>query len=194
MKKVWELAPPAFEKMLDWLDKDRNIAGQKYESIRSRLVKIFNYRECLDSEALVDVVFDRVARKIDFLTETYQGDPAPYFFNVANKVFLEYRRTPQMVEMSPDILGNNNNHNNHNHIDEDFQPEYHCLKKCLSQLSEDKRTLILAYYSNEKGGKVKSHKQIAKEAGITMSNLHVRVHRLRVILQKCVLECLSGKD
>lgn len=190
MKKVWELAPPAFEKMLDWLDKDRNIAGEKYEALRLRLIKILNYRGCLDSEALVDTVFDRVARKIDFLTETYQGDPALYFYNVANKVFLEYNRQPQMVEISPDISENNN----HYHDDENIQPEYVCLKKCLSTLSDDKRALIVGYYSSEKNGKVKSHKQIAEDTGIKPATLHVRAHRLRVILQKCVLNCLNGED
>lgn len=190
MKKVWELAPPAFEKMLDWLDDDRDIAGQKYETIRLRLIRVLNYRGCLDSEALVDIVFDRVARKIDFLTETFEGDPALYFFSVANKVFLEYRRQPQMLEISADI---SENKSNHDHDEDDIEPEFECLKKCLASLSDEKRELIVAYYSDEKKEKIKSHKQFAENAGITTATLHVRAHRLRVILQKCVLKCLKDE-
>lgn len=190
MKRVRELAPSAFEKMLDWLDKDRDIAGQKYEVIRLRLIKVLNYRGCLDSEAIVDIVFDRVAHKIDLVSDKFQGDPARYFYSVANKVFLEYRRQPEMLELSPNI--SENNHQNHN--EDNIQPEYECLKKCLSILSDEKRDLIVEYYGNEKEEKVKSHKQIAENAGITPATLHVRIHRLRMILQKCVLKCLEGED
>lgn len=191
MKRVWDLAPPAFEKLLDWLDKDRDIAGQKYEAMRLRLIKVLNYRGCLDSEAVVDIVFDRVAHKIDFLIDTFQGDPALYFFSVANKVFLEYRRQPEMLELPPDISEKNNNQN---HSEDSIQPEYECLKKCLLTLSDEKRDLIVEYYGNEKKEKVKSHKQIAENAGIKTGTLHVRAHRLRLILQKCVLKCLKGEN
>lgn len=191
MKKIWELAPPAFEKMLDWLDDDRDIAGQKYEAIRLRLIRVLNYRGCLDSEALSDIVFDRVARKIDFLTETFEGDPALYFFSVANKVFLEYRRQPQMLEISGDISENKNNQNDN---EDDVQPEYECLTKCLASLPDEKRALIIGYYSDEKKEKIKSHKQFAENAGIKTATLHVRAHRLRVTLQKCVLKCLKSEN
>ena len=40
MKQVWELNPQSFEKMLGWLDKDHEIAAQKYEAIRLRLIKV----------------------------------------------------------------------------------------------------------------------------------------------------------
>lgn len=190
MKKNWELAPPAFEKMLDWLDEDRDIAGQKYESIRLRLIKILNYRGCLDSEALADIVFDRIARKIDSLIETFQGDPALYFFNVANKVFLESLRRPEMLELSSHLSEKDNNPNN---IEDDIQPECVCLKKCLTNLSDEKRDLIVEYYSNEKKAKINLHKQIAENAGIKMATLHVRIYRLRLVLQKCVLKCLKNE-
>ena len=103
MKQVWELNPQSFEKMLDWLDKDREIAGQKYEAIRLRLIKVLNYRGCLDGESLADEAIDRVTRKIDTLAENYEGNPAHYFLNVANKIYLENRRKPVAVEL-PDNL------------------------------------------------------------------------------------------
>jgi DNA-directed RNA polymerase specialized sigma24 family protein len=190
MKRVWELAPPAFEKMLDWLDKDRDIAGQKYEGIRLSLIKILDYRGCLDSEAVADIVFDRVARRIDFLIDGFQGDPALYFFSVARKVFLEYRRQPEMLELPHSI----SEKNNQNHSEDDIQPEYECLKKCLLTLSNEKRDLIIEYYGNEKKAKAKSHKQFAKNAGIKTKTLHVRAHRVRLFLQKCVLKCLNGEN
>ena len=90
MKKNREINPEAFEKMLFWLNEDREVAGRNYEAIRIRLIKILNYRGCFDSEELADQVFDRVARKVDEVAPNYQGDPAFYFLNVANKIYLEY--------------------------------------------------------------------------------------------------------
>jgi hypothetical protein len=64
MKPKWELNHLAFEKLLSWLDKDHNIAAEKYEAIRRRLIKILDHRSCFDSESIADETFDRVAKKL----------------------------------------------------------------------------------------------------------------------------------
>lgn len=187
MKRVWELSPQAFEKMLDWLDKDREIAGQKYEAIRLRLIKILNYRGCLEGEELADKVIDRVAQKVDSIAETYQGDPVYYFLNVANKIYLEYRRKPVSVELSDDFAGQSADFA----ANEDFQPEYECFRKCLENLPTQKREFIIGYYQENKKAKLIIHKQLAESIGIDYSSLHARAFRLRAALQKCVLNCLA---
>jgi DNA-directed RNA polymerase specialized sigma24 family protein len=188
MKQFWELNPQSFEKMLDWLDKDREIAGQKYEAIRLRLIKVLHYRGCFDGESLADEAIDRVTQKIDLLAETYEGDPAYYFLNVANKIYLEHRRKPVSVELPTNLAelpetayaG-----------EENFQPEYECLKKCLANLSDSKRGFILDYYQENKKEKIAGLQQIADREGIELTSLHMRAFRLRESLQKCVLKCLA---
>lgn len=187
MKQVWELNPQSFEKMLDWLDKDREIAGQKYEAIRLRLIKVLNYRGCLDGESLADEAIDRVTRKIETLTETYQGDPAYYFLNVANKIYLEYRRKPVSVELPADLADQPDT----SPAEEDFQPEYECLKKCLSTIPDAKRNFILDYYQENKKKKLANLKRLAESDGIEIATLHMRAFRLRATLEKCVLKCLA---
>ena len=44
MKKGWVLTQELFDTLLDWLDPDRERAGQKYETIRLKLIKIFTSR------------------------------------------------------------------------------------------------------------------------------------------------------
>ena len=44
MTKKVEISQDNFEKLLDWLHSDRETAGQIYESIRDRLIKIFHAR------------------------------------------------------------------------------------------------------------------------------------------------------
>jgi DNA-directed RNA polymerase specialized sigma24 family protein len=183
MKKNREINPEAFEKMLFWLDKDREIAGRKYEAIRLRLLKILNYRGCFQSEELADEVFDRVIGKVDEIAETYQGNPAFYFLNVANKIYLEYSKKPKSVELPENLAGADD--------EEGFRPHYECLKECLKTLSNDKRELIVSYYEEEKTAKINFHKQLAQNIGIELKQLHSRAFRLRTRLQKCVLECVE---
>ena len=80
MKKKWELTQAAFEKLLAWLDTDRDRAGSKYETIRLRLIKIFTCRGCLEVEELADETINRVVSRVDEVASDYQGDhPSLYF-------------------------------------------------------------------------------------------------------------------
>lgn len=188
MKQVWELNPQSFEKMLDWLDKDREIAGRKYEAIRLRLIKVLNYRGCLDGESLADEAIDRVTRKIESLAETYEGDPAYYFLSVANKIYLEYQRKPVAVELSDDLAELPEPSSDG---EEDFEPEYECLRKCLTNLPAARRGFILDYYQENKKKKIAGLQRIAASEGIELTSLHMRAFRLRESLQKCVLKCVA---
>jgi DNA-directed RNA polymerase specialized sigma24 family protein len=185
MKKTWEINLPAFEKMLEWLDKDREIAGQKYEAIRTRLIKVLNYQGCRMAEEIADETFDRAARKIDKLVESYEGDPALYLFAIAKKVLLEFRRKP-VFEKLPEVIVKPENEN-----EEDFQPEYICLQKCLGGLSAKQREFIVGYYAEQKAAKIKNRKQLAETGGLQHNNLYVRAFRIRTKLRKCVLKCVS---
>ncbi|HEY0047746.1 MAG TPA: hypothetical protein VGB68_00565, partial [Pyrinomonadaceae bacterium] len=52
-----------FDVLLNWLDRNREIAGQKYEKIRRRLIRIFLGRGCFEAEELADETINRVTRK-----------------------------------------------------------------------------------------------------------------------------------
>src|SRR5258705_12334685 len=95
-----DLTQEQFDKLLAWLDKDRNVAALKFEKVRLGLIKIFAYRGCWESESLADETIDRVASKIEWLTQNYVGDPALYFYGVAQNVYKEFvrpkRQTPPM--------------------------------------------------------------------------------------------------
>ena len=138
MSKNREINPEAFEKMLLWLDEDRETAGSKYEAIRQRLIKIFDYRQCTNSEELTDIVFDRVLKKIDENAVSNNGNPAPYFFKVADFIYRENLRKPIAVELPEEIPFEES--------EESVHPYYECLKKCLKTLPDEKQKLIVSYY------------------------------------------------
>ena len=57
----------AFEKLLAWLDPDRDKAVEKYQRIYLRLVRVFATRGRADAEDLADQTVNVVASKIDSL-------------------------------------------------------------------------------------------------------------------------------
>lgn len=186
MKKNREINPEAFEKMLLWLDEDRDVAGSKYEAIRLRLIKIFDYRRCSNSEELADIVFDRVLKKIDENAVTNGGNPAHYFYKVASNIYRENLRKPISVELPEDLPLKEE--------EESFSPHYECLKKCLKELPEEKQRFIVGYYEEEKQAKIDCHKKLAQNLGIHLKRLHSRAFRIRTSLQKCVLKCVKANN
>jgi DNA-directed RNA polymerase specialized sigma24 family protein len=180
--KEWELTPEAFARVLNWLDQDVARAGEKYEEIRATLIGIFVCRGCSMAEDLADETIDRVIRKLDAIKENYLGDPARYFFGVAQMIHLEYlRRRPESVDL-PAASG----------LDY-IQQDYDCLDKCLGQLTLENRHLIEIYYQDDGPSKMSNRKALAHSLGISPNVLRVRAHRIREHLRKCVEECRKKK-
>ena len=186
MKKQREINPEAFEKMLIWLDEDRDIAGQKYEAMRLRLIKIFDYRRCLNSEELADLTFDRVLKKFEENGVPVDAVPAAYFCRVAAFIHRENLRKPVAVELPDDVALDEK--------EEGFEPYYECLKKCLKKLSAEKHRLIIGYYEEEKRAKIDFRQKLAQSIGIPLKKLHSRIFRIRTSLQQCVLNCVKEFD
>jgi DNA-directed RNA polymerase specialized sigma24 family protein len=174
-----DITQEQFDQLLDWLDADRDAAGLKYRNIQVRIIKILASRGCGEAEALADETFDRVAAKIEWLVADYVGDPALYFYAVANKIHQEYLRKKPLPKLPP-LLAEH----------EDNEEEFNCLEACLEKLSEKNRELVERYYQDEKRAKINSRKKLADALGITLDALRIRAHRIRKELQQCVLLCV----
>src|SRR6185295_11350375 len=97
----WELNQESFEALLRWLHSDREQAGKRYEQIRGRLIKIFGSRGCAEPDVLADEAINRVAKRVEEISQTYEGDPALYFYGVANKIYMEQLRKQKLIEIPP---------------------------------------------------------------------------------------------
>src|ERR1051326_5706272 len=65
-KEYSPLTQQAFDALLACLDSDRERAAEKYETLRLKLVKFFEWRACaVAAQDLADEVINRVARRID---------------------------------------------------------------------------------------------------------------------------------
>lgn len=179
MNKNWSLSQEAFDALLDWLDSDRELAGIKYEQIRSRLIKIFTGRGCIDAEELADETINRVTSRLTEIEKEFTGDRARYFFGVANKVHLEYlrRKAPQPQSPPTDSAR--------------AELEYRCLERCIARLSQEDQDLLLKEYGAKGKTKAERRKALADELGITLNALRIRAYRIRTSLKECILKCIQ---
>jgi len=191
MKKEWVLGQTDFDSLLGWLDEDRDRAGRKYETVRLRLIKIFNCRGCSDAEELADETINRVIARIDEIAEHYKGEPLAYFYGVSHKVHLEYLRKTKLRQTEaagddvkdvavPFVMSA-----------DEVDTDYECLERCLEHLPEDNRKLVLDYYQHERQAKIDHRKQLAAQMGIAVNALRIRAHRIRVALEECVHNCVQ---
>jgi DNA-directed RNA polymerase specialized sigma24 family protein len=189
------LTPEEFEALLAQLHPDRERAGEIYETIRYRLVRLFEWRGCTSPEDLTDVTFNRVARRLSEGVELQSSDPYGYFCGVAHLVYKEVLRKAVREHQAlargdwPPCAA------------EEEEPSDHrldCLRRCLAQLPPDQRDLVLRYYqggnqrnSGQGESNIRNRQRLAREAGIPMNALRIRVHRVRRKLESCVHTCLS---
>jgi DNA-directed RNA polymerase specialized sigma24 family protein len=182
-KKKWDLSEQSFESLLHWLDSDRDRAGKRYEDIRCRLIKIFSSRGCVEPDYLADETINRVARRVEEIAKTYEGDPALYFYGVANKIHLEQLKKQKPLTRTPVVPAAN-----------DFEDQYVCLERCIGHLPVDSRDLVLQYYDHEQHAKVVKRQLLAERLGIGLNALRIRAHRARLALRKCIMSCLENKQ
>ena len=188
MKDERNLTQAEFERLLTWLDPDRERAAEKYEVIRQGLIELFDSRCCCDAEHLADKTINTVARKVEQIAPTYSGKPVHYFYGVAKNVLHEYfrDRTLPLVDSSaataviPDA--------------EDRERLFQCLDRCLDQLPAADRDMILTYYQAKKKEKIDMRQRLGTTLGLTSNALRVRAHRIRKSLEVCILLCLEHEQ
>ena len=182
------IPPESFDEILTWLNADRELAAQMYVQLRQDLAKIFLWRNCSDPEGLTDEVFDRVARKVHVVRQTYEGDPRLYFRAVANNLLKEtFKKIGLHVPLEEvDVPHRPAKSAEDEDIDE-------CLQRCLRKLNGETRLLILAYYAKEKQDKIDHRQNMAQSMEISIETLRVRVYRIRVSLEDCIGRCLKRR-
>jgi len=172
-----------FQTLLGWLDGNAQTAGEKYERIRSRLIRMFIARGCYEAELLADRTIDRVTTKVPEIGPTFVGEPANYFYGVAHKVHLEWLREQKRSRESTliDLTA-----------DTPDEREISCLESCLEKLPAGLRETILEYYIDEKRAKIERRKQLAERLGISIGALQIKVSRIRSRLYECVKNCVAN--
>jgi DNA-directed RNA polymerase specialized sigma24 family protein len=175
----------SFRMLLGWLGPNDETAGEKYEKIRQRLIRLFIGRGCYEAEILADRTIDRVIAKVPQISCDYVGEPAAYFYGVAHKIHLEWLRNQKREHEVPFVdLGTK---------PEEDDVEFTCLESCLEELPANSREMILEYYCEEKRAKIERRKRMAQKLGISIGALQIKASRVRARLSGCVNDCVAGK-
>jgi DNA-directed RNA polymerase specialized sigma24 family protein len=190
-ERLQGLTPEGFETLLSQLDPERERAGEMYETIRSKLVRLFEWRGCASPEDLADETINRVARRLAEGVELRSNDPYGYFCGVAHLVYKEVLRRAQRDNRA---LASGEWPPPPAEEEEPSDARLDCLRRCLAQLPPDQRDLVLRYHhgkSDQGESNIRNRQQLAHEAGIPMNALRIRVHRVRRRLEACVHACLN---
>lgn len=181
-----------FEALLRRLGPDRELAGARYEQLRRRLIVVFTYRGCGNAEELVDQTMDRVARKLAEEGPGHESaDLSPFVLAVAWNIARESFRRPHPESLSadadpPDPVASADGV-------ETKEREQRCLDWCLDRLAQDERELLLTYFQDERGAKIKRRALLARELRISSTALRLRIWRLTGNLRLCAVACLEAR-
>lgn len=181
------MSPDDFERFLQWLDPDREKAGEKYPVIQARLTRYFTCRGCgVDADQLADETISRVTRKIEQIADAYVGERLPYFLGVSRNVYSEYLKKLIVMRTSqpppaPDSA-------------DEKELLDRCLEGCMNRLTSENRDLILEYYTGEKSDKIAHRRRLADKFGIAPNALRIRAHRIRTDLRHCVEDCVAEEN
>lgn len=168
----------AFDKLLAWLDPDRERAGEKYNKIQSRLIGVFACFGC-DADDLADQAINVVISKIDWLLGNYVGDPTLYFYGVAKKIYHERLRKKPVPVVPP---------NDYSEEDERMQD---CLEKSLQELLPGDKEMVLRYHEGKKKERINNRAKLARDLGISRNALRIKVYRLHAGLRQQVEQRLK---
>ena len=169
-RKRWELDREGWETLMSALAPDSDLAGQKYEDLRRRLIDLFAWEGCGLPDQLADEALNRLARK---LTE---GVAIPhldrYAFGIARFLIQEdsrARRSRQAALREFPISTPAARSEN----------MVSALEECLAGLPGANRRLIERYYAEDRTA-------LAGEFGISVNALRNRAMRIREELFQCV--------
>ena len=138
---------------------------------------------------MTDEVFDRVAKKVHEVRQTYVGKPKLYFYGVARNLIKEIHHK---IKTHTAVEGTEPASNPRSEAEQETADmREDCLRSCLQKLREEKRELILAYYAKEKQAKIDHRTEMAQQRGITVETLRVKAYRIRSTLEECIVRCLE---
>jgi DNA-directed RNA polymerase specialized sigma24 family protein len=185
----------AFERLLAFLDADRDRAARRYQDIRSRLVKLFVWRGCTLADDCADQTIDRVARRLMEGADIRVADTYHYFHGVAINVLREHLRQRERAPRPFDDDAPGAAAPPDADLEADRaarEARIECMERCLARLMPAQRNLLVEYHGGDRH--IERRQALSRSLGIPLNALRIRVHRLRSTLETCVESCLAAQE
>lgn len=184
------LTKSALDTLLACLDSDRDVAGEKYENLRRKLAKHFEWNNCEYPEDCADETLNRVARKLTGGEKI--RDITHYCYGVARLIILEKLKERERRQKAFDEMARAASVQAEA---EEKERRLQCMEQCLRMLPYENFTLIVSYYQPEskKEPGDKLGERLAEEMGLPLNALRIRAHRIRASLKECLKNCLDRR-
>jgi DNA-directed RNA polymerase specialized sigma24 family protein len=187
--------PAAFDRLLFALDPDRHRAGERYETLRRKLIRLFSWRGAQEPEQCADETLDRVARRL------VEGAAVPDVFGfchgVAMNVLREHWRRSQREPLSLDGLPAARVPVTDPAVEARRQDESRGGKRGssastdASPRSTPRPGTCSCAITRRRRVPREGRQRLAEELGVPMNALRIRVHRIRTRLARCIQGCLA---
>ena len=187
-KTDWVLTETAFARLLGWIDCGEDTSGLRYMEIRRRLVLYFETKSCPYPDELADETLLRVARRLEEEGKITIDTPAHYCYIVARFVLLESQKKVQHEQLPEDYVIDLED------IDEVIVNRSECLERCMQQLSQHERELIIGYYEGNENDRIQNRKALCRKLRLSLNALSIRACRIRANLEHCIRECLNREQ
>lgn len=165
----------AFDKLLIRLEPKLPNSEARYQHLRFKMVRFFEWKHCKDAEELADETIARTVSQLVSGKQILADNPYSYIYGVAKNVFREYVRNQIKIETLRKDLPEQFDE------PENFED---CRSRCLQELSTEKLKLLQRYYLNPQ-----DREALARELNITINALRLQVHRLKGELRGCHHRC-----
>jgi RNA polymerase sigma factor (sigma-70 family) len=190
------LTKEKFDRLMEWLGKDRETAALKYESIRHDFIRYFSRSVGADAEELADETINRVIEKLPQIIGSYSGDPKYLFFRYARLTRLEHIRRLARRELPREddyrTIGDLPDPRTFAKAKADAEAEERdesCLVECLRKFRPEEQRMFLLYYQEGNRLQLDWRRSLAAEAGISLNALRLQIHRQKERLYACIVAC-----
>jgi DNA-directed RNA polymerase specialized sigma24 family protein len=186
------LTTPAFNRLLEWLDRGDDSHGETYLEMRRRLVSYFKRRNRSTADDLADETLTRIARTLEKDGAIAITPPAKYCYTVARFVLLEdVRREHKQLRVDETSWSSVITTTSARSLEpaesiEIQEQRLECLDRCLQALNPDQRAQVIEYYVDASRQRIERRREMARRLGITMNALSIRMSRFRTALEACV--------
>jgi len=196
-KPSWMLTTESFQGLLAFLDGDPRRAAEKYEKIREKLTRFFEWKGCIPGDEFTDLTFDRVSRRLEEGIEA-SSDPYLFIHGVAVNVAKERWRKADTdtVPLSEATIPAPALGPLESTAITKFENErgLDCLYDCIDRLTPLSRDLLTTYHLGQPGVRIGRRKGLAERLNIPAAALRLRVYRIRRNLETCVHRCLQRHE
>ena len=181
----------AFDALLRRLAADDGDPARAYERLRERLLALFRVYLPAESEALTDVVLDRLGKRAG--EGVAIDDVRSYALGIARLVLQEARlRASRRHEAQNDPTLRPDPDDEA--VAQETEVALRGLNACLDTLDAESRAFILDYYGADGGARIRQRQQLAQARGSTLNALRNRALRLRAHIEECLRARLRRQE